>query len=100
MIIQAQLLQVGRCKLQLLFSFLHIRRLKALCFLSFLPGGQSQRPGLAAANARDGPGPGAYGPSTTESWLAACLPHDQAAPAFGSSLSRCPCVIAMCNCHV
>ena len=51
-------------------------------------GGQSQRLGMAAGNARDVPGPGSYGSSTTQSWLVTCQPRDQAVPAFGSTIAR------------
>ena len=51
-------------------------------------GGKTVRPGMAAAASGDMPGPGAYGPSLTESWLAVAQPSDVPLPAFGSSIAR------------
>ena len=51
-------------------------------------GGKSVRPGMAAASAGDEPGPGAYGPSLTESWLVVSQPSEVPVPAFGSSIAR------------
>lgn len=51
-------------------------------------GGKSIRPGMASPCAGDEPGPGAYGPSLTESWLTASQPSLIPVPAFGSSIAR------------
>ena len=56
--------------------------------MSVRAGGTSVRPGMAAASAKDEPGPGAYGPSLTESWLVASQPSEIPVPAFGSSIAR------------
>ena len=43
---------------------------------------------MTAAGVGETPGPGSYGSSLTESWLAASLPSDIPVPAFGSSIAR------------
>lgn len=43
---------------------------------------------MAAAGAGDEPGPGAYGPSLTESWLTASQPSEISVPPFGSGIAR------------
>ena len=51
-------------------------------------GGKAARPGMAAASPGDQPGPGTYGKSLTQSWLAVSQPLDVPVPAFGSSIAR------------
>ena len=43
---------------------------------------------MADPTAGEMPGPGAYGGSLTESWLAASQPSENLAPGFGSSIAR------------
>lgn len=52
---------------------------------------------MAAASAKDEPGPGAYGPSLTESWLVASQPSEIPVPAFGSSIARQAQLAASCH---